>query len=96
MVDQGEDFILEEDRDSGHGPTENKNPCRRYKKEIGLKYYFNASKSPDLYIAENTFLPLTQELSNTGHTDIAELNEQSEWIWDHVISKEYICHECSV
>ena len=57
MLDRGEKFIMEEDRDSAHGMAENNNIVRRYKEEIGLDYYFNPSKSPDLSVIESVFQP---------------------------------------
>ncbi|KDN61748.1 hypothetical protein CSUB01_12427 [Colletotrichum sublineola] len=51
-IDNGEQFVLEEDGDSGHG-TGAKNIVRVWKEERGLKRYFNTPGSPDLSIIEN-------------------------------------------
>ena len=47
-----DDFMLEEDGDSGHGIGKH-NIVTRWKKEYGLKYYFNSPSSPDLAPIEN-------------------------------------------
>jgi hypothetical protein len=52
LLEQGKDFVLFEDRDSGHGTSKN-NPVRKWKEQHGLKHYFNVSNSPDLNIIEN-------------------------------------------
>jgi hypothetical protein len=52
LLEQGKDFVLFEDGDSGHGPGKN-NPVRDWKESHGLKHYFNVSGSPDLNIIEN-------------------------------------------
>lgn len=90
LLDAGEKFIMQEDRDSGHGVAENNNKVRRYKKEIGLEYYFNPGKSPDLSVIENAFSPLKQKLANTGHWDEASLQKRAENIWDNEVSYDYI------
>lgn len=51
-IDEGRDFILEEDQDTGHGTSDN-NACRAWKEANGLNYFFNASRSPDLSPVEN-------------------------------------------
>jgi hypothetical protein len=45
-IDRGGEFVLEEDRDSGHGLRSR--DMTKFKKELGLRYYFNAPSSPDL------------------------------------------------
>lgn len=50
-LDQGMEFVLEEDRDSGHtAPV-----TRQCKKDLGIKYYYNAPGSPDLSPIENAW-----------------------------------------
>lgn len=82
MLDRGEKFTMEEDRDSAHGMAENNNIVRRYKTEIGLDYYFNPTKSPDLSVIESVFQPFKQKLSNTGHWDEESLKRRACAIWD--------------
>ena len=90
-LEQGQDFIMEEDSDSGHGPAENNNRVRRWKDEKHLNHYINAPKSPDLTVIENAFLPLKQELSNTntGHWDEKGLVQRANEAWTRV-SYDYI------
>lgn len=51
-LEDKQDFVLEEDGDSGHG-TSRKNPVRSWKEENGLESYFNCAQSPDLSVIEN-------------------------------------------
>lgn len=51
-LEEGQDFILLEDNDSGHGPSRN-NPVRQWKEANGLSYFFNVVRSPNLNIIEN-------------------------------------------
>ncbi|KZL63819.1 hmg box protein, partial [Colletotrichum incanum] len=51
-IDNGEQFVLEEDGDSGHRPG-GKNIVKVWKEERGFKRYFNTPGSPDLSIIEN-------------------------------------------
>ena len=88
-LEAGEDFILEEDDDSGHGAADNNSRARRWKKEKHLNYYINASKSPDLSVVENAFQPLKQELSNTERWDEEKLFQRANEAWKYV-SYEYI------
>ncbi len=46
-LDNKEEFVLEEDQDSGHG-TGKSNNVKRWKEKHRLKCYFNCSGSPDL------------------------------------------------
>ena len=62
LLDQGEEFTLEEDNDSGHG-TGNNSKVWKWKEKQRLKYYFNCPKSPDLSIIENCWQPIKQHLS---------------------------------
>ena len=47
-LEAGEDFVLEEDGDFGHGSGKI-TIVRDWKAEHGLKYYFNCPHSPDLF-----------------------------------------------
>ena len=64
----GEDFVLEEDGDSGHGPSKN-NPVRDWKAKYGLKYYFNCVLSPDLAPIENAWFSVKNEVRKCPHWD---------------------------
>ncbi|KAK6363297.1 hypothetical protein TWF730_011363 [Orbilia blumenaviensis] len=53
-LEAGQDFVLEEDNDSGHG-TGKDSTARRWKNNNGLVSYFNCSQSPDLSPIENAW-----------------------------------------
>jgi hypothetical protein len=60
--ERGEDFILEEDRDSGHGTSKKRRKdgqfiCEvaRWKEQNGVESFFNAPASPDLSPIENAW-----------------------------------------
>ena len=89
-IDNGDSFILEEDRDSGHGPNDNYNKVRKYKNEIGLDFYFNSPKSPDISVIESSFQPLKQFLAHTGHFDIETLKQRAEKGWNEHLSQAFI------
>ena len=65
-LDAGQDFILEEDGDSGHGPSK-KNIVRTWKQEHGLRFYFNCAGSPDLAPIENCWQTPKQTLKKIPH-----------------------------
>ena len=51
-LEAGQEFVLEEDGDSGHG-TGQANPLPTRKQQNCLKSYFNCAMSPDLAPIEN-------------------------------------------
>ncbi len=51
-IDEGYDFTLEEDNDSGHGTHTDYNIVAQWKKKRGCSWYANAPYSPDLVIIE--------------------------------------------
>jgi hypothetical protein len=53
-LEAGQQFVLEEDGDSGHG-TSPFNPVRSWKERNGLTAYFNCVGSPDFTIIENVW-----------------------------------------
>ncbi|KAF1987341.1 hypothetical protein K402DRAFT_412293 [Aulographum hederae CBS 113979] len=53
-IQAGQNFVLEEDRDSGHGIGPN-NRIKTWKATHGLNSYFNMSGSPDLSPIENAW-----------------------------------------
>ena len=67
-IQSGQDFVLEEDGDSGHGPSAD-NIVRDWKKKNGLEYYFNCASSPDLASIENCWLIPKQKLRSVAHWD---------------------------
>ncbi|KAK3936995.1 hypothetical protein QBC46DRAFT_461143 [Diplogelasinospora grovesii] len=84
----GHSFVLEEDNDSGHGGKKARNIVNKWKKENGLKSYFNCPLSPDFVPIEKAWqLPkqavrrrpcwedsIVKELAEEGW---AELTQQS-------------------
>ena len=67
-LERGDDFIMEEDRDSGHGSGKD-NDVRRWKDEHQLKFYFNCSYSPDLSPIENCWQVPKQIVGRQSHWD---------------------------
>lgn len=69
---QKQDFILEEDGDSGHGIAKNRNIVRQWKVENNLEYFFNCASSPDISAFENCWQPPKQHLKKFPHWMIAQ------------------------
>lgn len=67
-LDAGQSFVLEEDGDSGHGPSKS-NLVRTWKQDHGLKSYFNCPSSPDLAPIENCWQPAKAHLRKLPHWD---------------------------
>lgn len=51
-ISRGDDFILQEDRDSAYTSKE----TETYKKQLGLEYYYTPGASPDLIAIETIAL----------------------------------------
>ncbi|KAH7394815.1 hypothetical protein BKA66DRAFT_567205 [Pyrenochaeta sp. MPI-SDFR-AT-0127] len=67
-LERGDNFVLEEDGDSGHGPSKN-NIARQWKDLHRLKSYFNCHPSPDLAPIKKllaTTQAVRQEVSTLG------------------------------
>lgn len=61
--------MLEEDGDSGYGPSDS-NPVRTWKKEHKMKSYFNCvSSPPDLAPIENCWQPVKAQMCKYPHWD---------------------------
>ncbi|KAI1292546.1 hypothetical protein F5Y03DRAFT_375618 [Xylaria venustula] len=54
-IDEGQDFILEEDGASGHGGNSTNNIVRQWKEKNGLKYFFNCPGALELAPIENAW-----------------------------------------
>ena len=52
-LEEGQNFVLEEDNDSGHGGCSSQNIIHAWKQEHELQSFFNAPYSPDLAPIEN-------------------------------------------
>jgi hypothetical protein len=87
-IDEGRDFILEEDGDSGHGPSRH-NPVRTWKEQHGLNYFFNSPASPDLLPIENAWSVLKAYIRKYEHWDIQTVIELAEEGWNS-LSQETI------
>jgi hypothetical protein len=86
-LERGDDFVLEEDGDSSHGPTDNNNIVRQWKKKHRLESYFNCAQSPDLAPIENCWQPTKQNTRRHAHWDDETLTEliKEGWAGSHRI-----------
>ena len=82
-IQRGDNFILEEDQDTGHGPGAD-NPVRKWKEEQGLRYFFNASGSPDLSPIENIIRAEKQQINDFDHFNDDSLHTAAFRAWDGV------------
>lgn len=84
-----EDFVLEEDRDSGHG-TGKQNIVRKWKEENGLESYWNCPGSPDLAPIENVWGLQKSYMSKFTHWEVEETRELALEAWYEGVSQEAI------
>jgi hypothetical protein len=91
---RGDDFVLKEDNDSGHGggASKRRNIVQSWKKENNLEHYFNCAHSPDLAPIENCWRPPKQFMSRFPHWDEFETRELALEGWQkvsqHFINKQ--------
>ena len=78
-----QDFVLEEDRDSGHGTSQH-NIVIEWKKKNGLKSYFNCGYSPDLAPIENAWSPMKQYVRGFSCWDMETTQQLTQEGWDSV------------
>ena len=90
---EGQDFVLEEDGDSGHGKAQNWNIIRVWEEENNLEYFFNCDSSLDLSPIENLWLPPKQHLAKYPHWDDNTTKELILEGWAKV-SQEFINERC--
>jgi hypothetical protein len=64
-LDRGDEFVLEEDGDSGHGPRSAQ--LKTFKEKMGLRYYINCAGSPDLAPIENAWKGPKQRSRSVPH-----------------------------
>ena len=67
-MEEGHEFVLEEDGDSGHGSGKD-NIVRRWKEANRLRYYFNCPHSPDLSPIQNYWQVPKQTVGRQPHWD---------------------------
>lgn len=81
LLDRGEDFILEEDRDDAHSTPK----VLAYKKEIGLSYYLNAKSSPGLSVLENPCASISKEyFRKTPRLTLDDIRDAAKESWDSI------------
>ncbi|KAF1939052.1 hypothetical protein EJ02DRAFT_382546 [Clathrospora elynae] len=85
-LQRGDDFVLEEDNDSGHGggATKKRNIVKIWKEQNKLEHYFNCAQSPDLAPIENCWRPPKQFMSRFPHWDEFETRELALEGWQKV------------
>jgi hypothetical protein len=86
-IDYGDDFVLEEDGDSAHGPTKNNNIVRQWKLQNKLEFYINCAQSPDLSPIENVWQPPKAHTRAHAHWDDETLKEPIQEGWDGIIQE---------
>ncbi|KAN0101622.1 MBOAT, membrane-bound O-acyltransferase family domain containing protein [Hyaloscypha variabilis] len=79
-----DDFVLEEDGDSGHGYGSSSNPVSEWKKAHGLKSYKNCAGSPDFAPIENSWQVPKQWIKKHPHLDVDTLRELALEGWEHL------------
>ena len=81
-------FILEEDRDSGHGIAKTSTPATKlvktWKQENNLTSYFNYSGSPDLAPIENAWQPTKQYIRKFPHFTKLETIQLAREGWEGI------------
>ena len=85
-LDRDDDFVLEEDGDSGHGTGRTRIAVKKCKED---HHYFNCASSPDMSPIENCWQPIKQHVRKYPHWDDATLKELIRASWDRV-SQEFI------
>lgn len=79
-LDQGMEFILEEDRDSSH--------CSKivteYKKQEGIRFFYNAPGSPDLSPIENAWRAPSQVIESLPYNNRQDLAADAIDAWENL------------
>lgn len=89
-VERGDDFVLEEDRDSSHGISKGKNIVKDFKKEHHIESYFNTAKAPDLSIIENCWQPVKGYIRKFQHWEVDETQQLAKEAWYDCLKQETI------
>ena len=74
-------MVLEEDNDSGHGPSK-QNPVRTWKEQHNIECYFNCPHSPDLAPIENCWRAPKASLRKFAHWDDETVKEVATEGWE--------------
>ena len=83
-LERGDDFVLEEDGDSGHGTGKTRNAVKKWKEDHHLEHYFNCASSPDLSPIENFWQPAKQHVRKYPHWDDVSLKQLIRDEWERV------------
>ena len=86
-LDRKDDFVLEEDGDSGHGFGKGQNLVRIWKEKNQLEYYCNCAGSPDFAIIENGWQVPKQHVKKHPHFDLETLKELALEGWEKLSQK---------
>lgn len=90
LEDVGPDgFVMEEDGDLGYGTGKGSNIVKTWKKEYGLRYFFNVPGSPDLSPIENAWKAPKEEIAKYETWDPEDLKALAEKGWED-LSQETI------
>ena len=90
LLEADEQFILKEDRDEAHGTNAPVNEMiRKWKRDNGLKTYFNAVNSSDLSVIETCTQPIKQHLRKQAISDEETLEAYMLEAWGN-LKQEYI------
>lgn len=86
---RGDQFILEEDGDSGYSTGKKNNIVRDWKEKRGLKHFFNTPGSPDLSPIENAWNVVKQHIAKFPSRTEDDLRNLAIEGWD-TLSQESI------
>ncbi|KAL8351748.1 hypothetical protein RB601_002184 [Gaeumannomyces tritici] len=79
----GQDFVLEEDNDSGHGGSKS-NIVRTWKEKHNLRHYFNCTHSPDIPPIEKAWQAPKAAIRKLAIWDDNLLKSTAEEGWDNL------------
>lgn len=86
-IERGDDFVLEEDGDSSHGPGLSRNIVQVWKEKVGLECFFNCAGSPDLAPIENGWQSTKQYARKHSHWDEKTLQELIKEGWEKITQR---------
>jgi hypothetical protein len=95
-IESSDEFVLEEDHDSGHSVSSNdpqkrcNNPVKKWKAKHGLKSYFNCNGAPDLSPIENCWLPMKEYIRKYTHWEPDETQQLAKEGWYDCLTQEHI------